>query len=618
VVSIHPQPWMRISQAAFEKAASDLKAEIPHLDDGQAAVRLMQLVARLGDGHTTLFPFGHDAFTEWYPLRIDRFADGFYVTAAATAWKGLLAARILRMGACSAQEAYENVGSVAAVDSRLAWPRSVTPLLTSACILEALGIIDSDTLSLDIETPGGEHRRISVLPVPWRFTLAWNARGAYQAPGGEAFVNVYDLLETLPLHLRRVRDEAYWFEHLADARALYVQFNAVTDTPTETLAQFTDRMWRFYDQHGDNIDRLVLDLRYNGGGNGYLLRPFIHGFIRHDDINQRGRLFAIVGPGTFSAASNCLGQMIEHTEVIVVGEATSGPLNWCSDTQGFRLPHSGLYMSVSTLCWQTGHPSDDRGYYAPDYPVPVEAADFFAGRDRALEAILSGHVRSLEDILTVEGADAFRAEYERRALEMAGQDGWFPFLEFDLRRLGFQMQSSNRMEEALAAFELNAVRYPTSWRCWNNLGAVHQAMGSREQAIRCYEKSLELDPGNDPASRSLRGLRLQDLWIAQGKDRAHAYYHRARAREPNAFNEDELNDIGYSLLQAGESTTAIEVFRLNAASHPRSGNVWDSLAEAYMEHGDTEQAILYYQKSLEIDPENENARIMLQRLHGTH
>jgi tetratricopeptide (TPR) repeat protein len=53
---------------------------------------------------------------------------------------------------------------------------------------------------------------------------------------------------------------------------------------------------------------------------------------------------------------------------------------------------------------------------------------------------------------------------------------------------------------------------------------------------------------------------------------------------------------------------------LNVEAYPESGNVYDSLAEAYLKEGNKEMAIKFYLKSLEKDPNNENARGMLRRL----
>ncbi|HUF10154.1 MAG TPA: c-type cytochrome [Rhodothermales bacterium] len=80
------------------------------------------------------------------------------------------------------------------------------------------------------------------------------------------------------------------------------------------------------------------------------------------------------------------------------------------------------------------------------------------------------------------------------------------------------------------------------------------------------------------------------------------------------FGERSLNELGYELLEAGDTDGAIAVLKLNADIFPASANVWDSLGEAHMKAGDTTRAKEYFVKSLELDPENENARDMLKQL----
>ena len=83
-----------------------------------------------------------------------------------------------------------------------------------------------------------------------------------------------------------------------------------------------------------------------------------------------------------------------------------------------------------------------------------------------------------------------------------------------------------------------------------------------------------------------------------------------------AISEREMNENGYVLLQRGKVKEAIEIFKLNVAEYPKSSNVYDSLGEAYMVDGDKELAIKNYQKSVELDPTNENGIQMLKKLES--
>jgi dienelactone hydrolase len=82
------------------------------------------------------------------------------------------------------------------------------------------------------------------------------------------------------------------------------------------------------------------------------------------------------------------------------------------------------------------------------------------------------------------------------------------------------------------------------------------------------------------------------------------------------LNEGFVNEWGYRLLTQNHLPEAIGIFRLNVALYPDSANVYDSLAEAYADAGEKPQAIEFYRKSLEKNPQNEHARQKLQELES--
>ena len=100
-----------------------------------------------------------------------------------------------------------------------------------------------------------------------------------------------------------------------------------------------------------------------------------------------------------------------------------------------------------------------------------------------------------------------------------------------------------------------------------------------------------------------------------GIDEAARRYHDLKTAAPATYNfdEDQLNALGYRLIQAKDSK-AIRIFQLNVEAYPQSSNVYDSLGEAYMDSGNKTQAIVNYQNSLALNPKNGNAVVMLERL----
>lgn len=107
---------------------------------------------------------------------------------------------------------------------------------------------------------------------------------------------------------------------------------------------------------------------------------------------------------------------------------------------------------------------------------------------------------------------------------------------------------------------------------------------------------------------------LLDVIMKNGLTSGLQHFEMIKNSENYSLKEDELNSVGYILLNADKVTEAIEVFKLNVEAFPKSGNVYDSLGEAYLVDGNEKLAIENYRKSLEIDPTNTNAKNVLRKL----
>lgn len=82
------------------------------------------------------------------------------------------------------------------------------------------------------------------------------------------------------------------------------------------------------------------------------------------------------------------------------------------------------------------------------------------------------------------------------------------------------------------------------------------------------------------------------------------------------INEGYLNKIGYQELSEKNYKYAIDIFKINVALYPNSGNVFDSLGDAFRKEGDTAQAIINYKKSLELDSSNLRIKRKLNKLEN--
>jgi CubicO group peptidase (beta-lactamase class C family) len=98
------------------------------------------------------------------------------------------------------------------------------------------------------------------------------------------------------------------------------------------------------------------------------------------------------------------------------------------------------------------------------------------------------------------------------------------------------------------------------------------------------------------------GVRFVMAAMEKGEAEIPALFKEYRASYPEDFNEQAVNWVGYQLLQGKRNQEAIAVFKLNVEAYPESANTYDSLSDAYIQAGDTEQAIVWCKKTLEIIP----------------
>ena len=133
--------------------------------------------------------------------------------------------------------------------------------------------------------------------------------------------------------------------------------------------------------------------------------------------------------------------------------------------------------------------------------------------------------------------------------------------------------------------------------------------------------ALDIALGLKPAPLAIRlpvARALGRTISTSGIEPAIAQYRDLKKNQAQAydFSEAQLNVLGYRLMQQGKLKEAIRVLQLNVEAYPQSGNVYDSLGEAYMKNGDKELAIDNYEKSLKLDAGNANAVEMLKRLRA--
>jgi len=497
----HKNLFHTMTQAQFTSAVQELDEEVPRLNRDQIIVGLARIVAMVGDGHTSLMPYYNPSLGfHLYPLHLYMFKDGLFVRSADPAYSSVVGGRVLRIGQFTAEEAYARVAEIVNRDNDMT-VREVTPdWLTIPEILHGLGIIsDVDDASFQIDQQGMAIE-IHVKPMPWATAI----EGQHQHRWADARDHAPN---SVPLYLKDPNNN-YWFEYLKDARLVYVQYNAVRDKdkPEETVAKFFKRVFQFVD--ANPVDKFVLDIRLNGGGNGYLNWPLIYDIIRSDKVNQKEKLFVIIGRQTFSAGTMCAIYVERHTNAIFVGEPTGGSPNGYGEHSQVVLPNSGITVAVSSLYWQESDPRDARPWIPPQVAVELTSTDYKANVDPALRAILDYRAEpSLPDLVRAAVlAGGVEDAQQRIRNYQAEPANAYHNIEPELNHLGHSLMGEGKLAAAIEVFKLNVRAYPRSANVYDSLAEAYAKQGAKQLAVENCRKALELDPLNEHAAEEINRL----------------------------------------------------------------------------------------------------------------
>jgi predicted alpha/beta superfamily hydrolase len=140
-----------------------------------------------------------------------------------------------------------------------------------------------------------------------------------------------------------------------------------------------------------------------------------------------------------------------------------------------------------------------------------------------------------------------------------------------------------------------------------------------------YAYYADDDHGSVPMIAEYEGLRFlfRDYHIRFGEIAGHpellkTQFQHLSLQTGVAFSppEDLINGLGYNLMNSDKVDLAIQYFQMNIDNHPRSANAYDSMGEAWMKKGDTKKSIEYYQQSLQLNPQNDNAKKMIEKMKG--
>ncbi|MGE0596724.1 MAG: hypothetical protein AB7P07_10165 [Hyphomonadaceae bacterium] len=389
-------------RAQADAALQALAARVETLSDAEIVAGLAQAAAMADNAHTRAYILRNRGMWRRYPIRIWKFGEEWRVIAAQPAQAELVGARILSIGGVEIGAAERAMRPLFAGNDQ--WARYMaTYTLTSPDALIGMGLMQGDgEAALDIERDG-ERRSVTLAPAPFERRERPEESWWFLSPAHPAAEGwTHALSETaLPEALQGAAAH-YRFER-CEGDIAYLQFNRAQNAPDgETVRDFGARVLQVLADAPPRM--LVVDLRFNTGGDLSLGAYFIRDVARSAFAQGPGNVAVIVGPNTFSAGITHVVQLRQEAPVTLVGTEPGDVLETWAEGGNVVLPHSGISMHYANRA---------HTYSAAPSGVPAElvwldlnvenlnpdrAADwtweaYRAGRDPYLEAATGAPLR---------------------------------------------------------------------------------------------------------------------------------------------------------------------------------------------------------------------------------
>ena len=359
----HKNLFFYKSKEEFNEDMQRLLKNISNDTDEEIKGELLKIIVSINDSHTSV-SFND---SKLYPVKFFEFEDGIYLIDGALQYKDYWGKKLVAINGYTVEEGKEMLKPYIAKDNEAIFKNEFSRALRNFDLLTFSGIIDSEEITYTFTDS-----EMTIKPL------------SYKKINNTQFISQSNLINNFPMSKQKAYDR-YWFKYMEDKNIVYVKYNACSNIEGYSFSDFTKDVFEVVDQK--NPDKLIIDLRDNGGGNSIIFNSFLKAIKQREDLNVEGKVYVIIGRETFSSAILNAMDLRNETNAILVGEATGGQPNHFGEVKEIYLSNTDIHIYYSSNYFKTTNEEVDSIY--PDKEVILKSSSFFEGKDDFLEFIIN-------------------------------------------------------------------------------------------------------------------------------------------------------------------------------------------------------------------------------------
>ena len=368
----HKNLFFKYSREDFYSSLDQLKVECSMLTDLQVALRLQQVIVKVGDAHTNIDYKKYLGKGRNLPFSIVWYTDGLTINLSTNQNDIIVGTKLKKVNGFPVEVIIDSLSTLFVVDNEACKLLSVPRMITNYQLLNYFGFTKEGNPEIEVESTDGK---------TLIHTLLYGDLSKSTIVEKKAEVVPYYLSHPELLFTEKYfeEDSLYFVQYnKCWSRELEEQFG--DKNKAKNLSSFTEFEQVVFKTFKERpIKKLIVDLRFNSGGASPQGTEFIKQIAEDKSVNKKGVIYVVIGRRTFSSGIINVLDFKKYTNAIIIGEETAGRPNHFGEVKKFNLPSSDITVGYSTKYFSMT--SEKENSIVPDIKCRLDFSDYINGVD---------------------------------------------------------------------------------------------------------------------------------------------------------------------------------------------------------------------------------------------
>ena len=356
-----------------------------------------KLIANTNDGHTSaMYGIGKSCM----PIKIRIINGDYYIINTTPEYEDLLYSKIIKFADIDTKDITERLYKYTSAENKYFKNTIIKDFyLYYGDALEKENIIKNGEVKLQIETDGKKlNKKIKMIDLP-DFKI-----NKYSYENTDFSQILYDMTDITKNKFTKNDKMRYMkmkpFYYYIDDANLIIQYNNCYNTDKNNILEnMIEKMNKDVSQN--NIEKIIVDVRYNTGGWPTHARELELALKRYQLLNPKLEIKLLTGSENYSAGSFFVDGVKRNLDNLqIIGENTGGPSGWTTESSSIMyLGSSKLFVKKSSGVTRYDYTLDDVVHcsnlnkrdgstWYPDMFIENQIQDYAIGNDRVMNYAL--------------------------------------------------------------------------------------------------------------------------------------------------------------------------------------------------------------------------------------